>query len=136
MDLAAIMDALAGATPTVATAGSAPTTKFAYPVATLVPPAVVVGYPTDIEYDATMARGSDKVTIPVWYVCGPGGDKAARAVVSAVIGGANEMKAAIESNATLKTKVQTARVTTATPDSIVIGTVTMIAVRFDVEVYT
>ena len=130
MDMAGIMDALAGATPSAIT-----TRTYAHPVGSLVPPAVVVGYPTDLEYDAVFGRGADIVTFPVFYVCGMVDDANARDLVSAVISGTNEIKAAIEGNATLYTKVDTARVKSATFQSISIGAVEMIAVRFDVEVY-
>lgn len=130
MDLAGIMDALAGATPSAITPR-----HYAYPVGSVVPPAVVVGYPTTIEYDATFDRGVDRLVIPVFYVCGMVDDIGARAAVSAVISGTNEIKLALETNSTVITKTDTVRVTDATPESIVIGGQEMIAVRFDVEVY-
>ena len=129
MDLAAIMDALAGATPSAIT-----TRTYAHPVGSVVPPAVVVGYPTEIDFDAVYQEGADRMVIPVFYVCGMVDDAGARTNVSAVISGANSIKTAIETNATLYTKVDTARVTNATPQMMTIGAVDMIAVRFDVEV--
>ncbi len=72
----------------------------------------------------------------MYFVCGMVDDKSARTAVSAVVSGTNELKSAIETNSTLLTKVKTARVTEATFESITIGAVPMIAVRFDVEVYT
>ncbi len=129
--MAAIMDALAGATPT----GYA-TKSYAYPTGSVVPPAVVVGYPTTLEFDAVFGRGADRVVFPVFFVCGAVDDKAARDTVSVIVSGTHEIKAAIESNSTLLTKVDTARVTDGTFESVTIGGIAMIAVRFDVEVYS
>jgi hypothetical protein len=130
VDLAAIMDALAGAVPAAVTPR-----VYAHPVGSVVPPAAVVGYPSALEYDSVFARGADRVVLPVWFVCGAVDDAGARTAVAAVISGTNELKLAIETNATLATKVDTARVTDAAIESMVIGGVEMIAVRFDVEVY-
>ncbi len=130
MGLASIMDALAGATP----AGIV-TASYPYPVGSVVPPAVVVGYPTDYEFDATFQRGADRAVFPVYYVCGMADDKSARDKVDAVIAGSDAIKTAIETNSTLASAVDTVRVTDATFESVTIGAVQMIAVRFDTEVY-
>lgn len=92
--LAELMDALAGKVPTAAT----PQTRVhAYPAKTITPPCVVVGYPDDpIEFDMTMARGSDEVTIPVWYVTGKAVERTARDALSAVLTGAAGIKEALE----------------------------------------
>ncbi len=127
--MAAIMDALAGATPT-----GYVTKAYAYPTGSVVPPALVVGYPTEFPFDAVMGRGADQVTFPVYFLCGSADDKSARDTLSVIVSGAHEIKAAIESNSTLLTRVDTARVTDATFESVTIGAVQMIAVRFDVEV--
>jgi hypothetical protein len=131
VDLAAIMDALAGAVP----AGLV-TRAYGHPVGSVVPPAAVVGYPTEFEYDSVFLRGSDRVVFPVYFVCGMADDKSARDEVSLVTGGTGEIKDAIETDATLLAEVQTVRVTGATFESVTIGAVPMIGVRFDVEVYT
>jgi hypothetical protein len=129
--MAAIMDALAGAVPT-----GIVTRAYGHPVGSVVPPAAVVGYPTEFEYDSVFLRGSDRLVIPVWYVCGSADDASARDTVSAVVGGTGEIKAALETAPALLAEIQTARVTDATFESVMIGAVPMIAVRFDVEVYT
>jgi hypothetical protein len=122
------MDALANAVPF----GRA----YGWPVESVIPPAVVVGYPTTIDYDAVFGRGSDKLVIPVYFVCGIVSDFAARAEVSSVVGGANEIKAAIESDTALLAVCQTARVTDAIIEQVTIGGVLLLAVRFDTEVFT
>ncbi len=131
MDLTAIMTALAGAVPSAAA-----NQVYAHPVGSLAPPAVVVGYPTDVEFDVVFTNASHRLVFPVFYVCGMVDDGGAQVAVSNVFGGTNQIKTAIETNATLLTKVQTARVTDAAFQSVTIGAVDMIAVRFDVEVYT
>lgn len=127
-DLAAIMDALAAATDSPR--------AFGYPVGSVLPPAVIVGYPTDIEFDATFNDGSHRLVIPVYFVCGKVDDKASRNVVAAAVSGANGVKAAIEADAPLHALVDTARVTNGTAVSFPVGAVDMIGIRFDVEVYT
>jgi hypothetical protein len=53
-----------------------------------------------------------------------------------VIGGAREIKNAIENDASVLAACQTLRVTGATITEIAVGGITYIAVRFDAEVYT
>ncbi len=125
------MDALAGAAPV-----GYVTKAYPNPTGSVVPPALVVGYPTTFEFDSVFGRGADRVVFPVWFVCGAVDDKSARDTVSVIVSGAHEIKAAIEGNATLLTKVDTARATDATFETVTIGAVPMIAVRFDVEVYS
>jgi hypothetical protein len=131
--MAAIMTALKGAAPT--TINSVTVTSFDYPVETVTPPAVIVGYPTTIDYDATFARGADRAVFPVWFVCGRVVDKSTVTMVSAAVSGVGDIKSAIESNATLLTVVDTVRVTDATPAELVLSGVPFMSMKFDVEVY-
>jgi hypothetical protein len=129
LDLKTVMDALATACPT-----SAGTRKFGYPVGAVEPPAVIVGYPTTCEFDATFGRGSDRAVFPIWYVVGRVMEKASRDKLSAVI---TDMAAISSSIGGVHApSIQTARVTDCTPESVIIGAETYIAARFDVEVYT
>jgi hypothetical protein len=128
LDLAATMDALAGATP----AGI----SHAWPVESITPPCWVVGYPEDIDFDAVFARGSDKATFPMFYIVGKVTTKTARDMLSAVISGVDELKAAIEADPTLGAVIQTCRVTHCRPQEITVAGVAYLSARFDVEVYS
>lgn len=93
--LAELMDALAGKVP----AGAVPATRVhAYPAKSITPPCAVVGYPeAPVSFDMTMARGSDVVTIPVWFVTGKAVERTARDTLSGVLTGAVGIKEALES---------------------------------------
>ncbi|WP_410669135.1 hypothetical protein [Amycolatopsis sp. cmx-4-68] len=43
---------------------------FPYSADRIVPPAAIVGWPDPITYDATMARGADTLTVPLFVVVG------------------------------------------------------------------
>ena len=135
MDMAAVMDALAGVT---WTATPAPTYRHAWPASTVVPPAWVVGYPEDLDYDVSFGANYVTATFPCWFVVGKADEKSARDRLSAVISGATSIKNAIEGTATLKgggTPVaQTTRVTSCRPTTIPVGGIELLAARFDVEV--
>lgn len=134
MDLAAIMDQLAGVTLT----GLPVSSRYAWPQESILPPAWIIGY-DNIEYDLTMGRGADTVTIPCYYVVGSVTTKSARDQLSLAIGGAFAIKEAIEAIASLNGRggspvADSTWVKTCSPDTITIGAVPMLAARFDVEV--
>lgn len=92
LDLAATMDAIAGKVPSGATER-----VYAWPVEDAKPPCAIVGYPdADITFDRTFGRGSDEVTIPLFFLVGKAHDRSARDRLSAVITGATGVKDAID----------------------------------------
>jgi hypothetical protein len=129
--LSAIMDALAAATPVALT-----TKVYPHPVATVIPPAIIVGYPTDIDYDQVYGRASDKLMFPLWAVFGAVSDLAARDELSEALSGSAEIKGAIEASTTLRGLGCATRVTNAVPETVTIGGVQYISARFTVEVYS
>jgi len=130
--LSGIMAALASAMPVSAT-----TVVYPWPTDIITStPALVVGYPTAVDYDQAYGRASDKLTVPVWSVFGSVSNEAARDALSATLSGAAEIKAALETDPTLGGVCKTLRVTNALPESVIINGVTYIAIRFTVEVYT
>ncbi len=129
------MDALANVTVT----GVPTTSRYGWPQESVVPPAWIVGYPEDIDYDLTEgAAAYVTATFPCFYVVGNVATKAARDKVSVVIGTSASIKTAIEGTAVLtggtSAVAQTTRVTNCVPQSITVGGVSLLAARFDVEV--
>ncbi len=131
--MAAVMDALAAVTVPSIPASS----RFAWPQKSVVPPAWVIGYP-QIDEDLSFVGGYVTATFPCWYVSGEVDQKSARNRLSVVIGGTSRIKTAIEGTATLNggtsAVAQSSRVKSVQPESIVVGAVTLIAARFEVEV--
>jgi hypothetical protein len=92
IQLGPIMDAIAAKVPAEATQR-----VHAFPVAEVNPPCAVVGYPDEpISFDATFQRGSDRATIPVYFVVGKVVERTARDALSAILAGAVGMKEAID----------------------------------------
>lgn len=73
----------------------------ASPPGTLVPPAVVVSYPEQIEFDRTYGRGADSMTLPVAAVVGKVVERSTRDALAAYCAGAGpySVKQVLESGA-------------------------------------
>lgn len=71
---------------------------YAYPPDSVVVPAAVVGLPEVIEYDETMGRGADRVTVPVYVLVSKASDRAGAGRLGAYLS-ADGVKAAVESYA-------------------------------------
>lgn len=111
------------------------TRAYGWPAGAVQPPCALVGYPEQLDFDATFRRGSDMAVIPVWIIAGATHDRTTRDVLSAYIGdGARSVKVALEPN--LGGAVQTARVTDCQIEKVTIGAVDYMAARFDVELYS
>lgn len=123
MDLAATMDALATAASTGTTTGR----SYAYPVDDAQPPCVIVGYPTEWDFDVTMTVKNAKATYPVWYVVGKVTEKATRDKVSAAV---LVLKTALEAASLVIRVVRSAF------EPVVLGGVTYMSVRLDCEVWS
>lgn len=131
--LSRVMDGLADLLTTEAISDNV----YAFPSAAVSVPCVVVGYPTDIEFDLTYQGAASTQThntylIPVWFMVAETGTVAARDALSNVISDAASVKHALDGLHTFGTT----RVVDATPEQITIGAVTYVAVRFDTETET
>jgi hypothetical protein len=124
MDIAAIMDALADATAMVVKR------TYPYPVDTVSPPCIVIGYPTDLTFDTTMGRGSDSAIFPVFYVAGKANDRNTRDDISSVIKN-GAIKDAIDD---MEDAVNSAYVSKVSITEITINGVSYIAAQFDTEI--
>lgn len=100
------------------------------------PPAAVVGMPTEVDYDFTKGRGSDRVVIPVTVLVGKVSDRTARDALSQYIAGsgAKSIKAALDGN--LSGAAQTTRVLTARVEVVTLGGVDYLGATFDLAVVT
>ena len=154
IDLAAVMDALASG----ATSAAGLERGYGWPVDTVSPPAVVVGYPEEFEYDQTFGNTTDRATFPVWVVVGRVSTRAARdAIGSFVPGGggglvtesgdtlltedgdtligeaeSSAIKAHLDGN--LGGKCDSANVARSAIEAVVIGGIDFLAARYDVDV--
>jgi hypothetical protein len=123
--MAAAMDGMATAMASLA--GNV----YAWPAESVTVPCIVVGYPTEIELDMTMARGGDRYVFPVWFVVGQTNNKDARDALSAILEDTSSVKSALDGAQTWGD----CRVTSAEVAQLVIGAVTYLAAKFDAEIY-
>lgn len=123
LDIAATMDDLAEACVTAGIVKNG----YGWPVGSVTVPCVLVGFPTDPEYDVTFGNALMRTTFPVFLLAGPKDAKSSRDFLSAAI---LPMKAALDGSAG-----DTARAQIASFAPVSISDVEYAAARFDVEVY-
>lgn len=99
VQLAALMDAIKAKVPDAATKR-----VYAWPVEDAAPPCAIVSYPDSaIDFDLTMGRGADRLTIPVFFLVGKAVERTARDALSAILTGASGIKTAIDGDLTTET---------------------------------
>jgi len=130
INLASVMDAIAN---TITEAGVTDR-AYAWPVESVSPPCVVVGYPKELDFDVTFTRGSDRALFPVYVIVGKVSDRSARDVLSNVITGATGIKDALDGD--LGGEVSTARVQDCQIEDVNVAGVAYLAAVFTLEVYT
>lgn len=92
VDLATTMDAIAAALVT----GGTVTKAYGWPHPTVQKQQAVVGYPTEGTLGFTFQRGGDRVTLPVWVICGLPGEESTRDYLSTLLGASDDVKTVIE----------------------------------------
>ena len=129
MDVAACLDELAGVLE-----GIDGLRVFAYPAPGVVPPAGFVGWPDDIDYDNTMARGAWSATFPVLVVVGKADVRSARDAIAAYLSstGASSVRDAFGSGR--GTAYDSARVTNARVAPVSIAGIEYLGALMDVAV--
>jgi hypothetical protein len=128
IDVAAVMTAIADAL----TAGDVLERAYDWPTLDVSPPCAIVGYPEAGQpFDATMRRGADRATFPVWIVCGVADKRSSRDVVASYIA---PVKAALESAG--GDAWESARVTTWGVDPVNIAGLDYVAAKFEIDVLT
>lgn len=95
MDIAAVMDEIATK---LRVAPSLTGRTYAYPPATITPPAAVVTYPTDMVFDQTYGRGVDSMTGVVVVLVGPPTERQTRDQLAKYLNGsgAESVKALLD----------------------------------------
>ena len=102
-------------------------------------PAAMVGVPERIEFDATMARGSDRWYIPVRIYVQAADYESAQIALDSYLDSADakSVKTALETDVTLGGVVSTLRVQEANEyGEYTFGNITYLGVQWIVEVYT
>lgn len=102
----------------------------------VVPPAAFVGQ-LSFEWDLTFARGADSATCDVIVVAGRMSDRAAQDYLDSILtaSGNSSIKTKIEADPTLNGAVAAVRCTSASPVSMTVSGVEMLAYRFTVELW-
>lgn len=129
MNLGDVMDELATRIDTVAGLR-----VFAYPPGTAVPPAAIVGYPTNYTYDETYKRGMDRMRLPVVVLVGRPIDRSTRDAISQYVdgSGAASLKAVIESGT--YTAFHTVRVVDVDFDVYQLASIDYLAAIFELDI--
>ena len=106
---------------------------FPYSADRIVPPAAIVGWPDPITYDATMARGADTLTVPLFVVVGKLDARTSRDRLAKYLDGtgADSVKAAVESGT--YTAIDSVRVQTAHVDGISVAGVEYLGAIFQLD---
>lgn len=123
-NLTAVMDGLAARAVTLI-----PNT-YAYPVDNVTVPCAIVGYPTRIEFDLTMDRGGDEMTLPLWVLVGKSMTAAARDALSTLLGDTSSIKSAVDGAYAWGD----ARIVDAEVTEVTVAAVPYLAVKFTVDV--
>jgi hypothetical protein len=107
---------------------------FAYPPDSITPPAAIVAYPEEIQFDATYDRGADTLALPVIVAVGKVHDRNTRDLVDAYCAGtgAKSVKAVVEAGT--YTAFDTVRVDRAELDVVTIGSADYLAAIFDLDI--
>lgn len=129
MDLGDVMDEISTQLDTIADLNC-----FAWPVGSVKPPAAIVGYPTEYNYDATYGRGMDRLNLPVVVLVGRPVDRSTRDAIALYVNGsgASSVKAVLESGT--YTAFDTVRVTGVDFDIYEEGAVKYLAAIFDLDI--
>lgn len=106
---------------------------YAFPPPGVTAPAIVVGYPEEIDLQAAFGRGANAFQIPVWFAVSDQGVTAdGRDALSAVLGSGTVIANVLSASAAWgDTSCAAARIAKTE-----IGGIEYLAVRFDVDVVT
>lgn len=128
MNLADLMDELATALGTLDGLR-----VFPYYADRVTPPAAVVGWP-ELDYDTTMARGADRLTLPIYVMVGKVDARSSRDALAGYLDGAapGSVKAALDGGT--YTACDSVRVLSATVQALTVAGVEYLAAEFQVDI--
>lgn len=108
---------------------------FPYWADRITPPAAIVGWPDPVTYDATMARGADSLTLPLYVVVGRVDARTSRNLLAVYLdgSGAKSVKAALDGGT--YTACDSVTVKSATVDEVTIAAVDYLAAVFSVDIF-
>lgn len=109
---------------------------YRYPADTVQPPAAVVMFPDDYEYDSTYARGMDRImNLPVAVMVGKASDRASRDQIAkwADGSGVNSIKQVLEAEPTYSA-FDTLRVTSVAFDIFLVASVEHLTATFTLDI--
>jgi uncharacterized protein with PIN domain len=132
MNLADVMDEIGAALSTIDGLRVYP-----YNADSVQPPAAVVTLPDEIEYDLTMARGGDALTLDVYVFVARIDQRTGRDALAAYLdgSGARSVKAALDNSDTVAyTACDTVRVAKASVEPLISGGVDYLGVVFTLEI--
>lgn len=132
MQIAAVMDRLGDALKTISGLR-----VFPYYAPRITPPAALVGWPDTYEFDSTLARGADRLVLPVTVVVGKADERSARDLLTKYADGtgSSSVKQAIEQhNPASGAAWDSARVMTVEFHTVAIASVSYLAATFHTEV--
>ncbi|WP_027934562.1 hypothetical protein [Amycolatopsis thermoflava] len=129
MNLATVMDEMGEALSAIAGLN-----VFPFSAQRITPPAAIVDWPDPLNYDATMQRGKDRFTLPLYVVVGKVDARSARDRLAVYLDSADpkSVKTALESHAF--TSCDSVRVTEARVDAVTISGVEYLGAIFQTDV--
>jgi hypothetical protein len=130
MNLANVMDQLATQIDTIT--GLRVT---AFPADQVQVPAAVIGYPERISFDETMARGADRMELPVFVLVGKVWDRTTRDEMAVYCDGSGAKSIKAVAEAGVYTAMHSVRVAFVTFETVVVAAVEYLAAVFTVDVF-
>lgn len=108
---------------------------FPYWADRITPPAAVVAWPDPVTYDATMARGADQMTLPLFVLVGRFDARTTRDRLAVYLdgSGASSVKAVLEAHT--YTSCDSVRVASATVDSYTVAAVDYLGAEFSLDIF-
>lgn len=97
-------------------------------------PAAIVGFPDAYDFDSTMGRGSDRLTLPVLVLVGTADARTARDALARYVHGSGpaSVKAAVEKHAA--TSYDSARVQRVEFGTVTVASTTYLGATFEIDI--
>jgi hypothetical protein len=105
---------------------------YNYPDQNVQVPCIVVGYPSNIDFDLSFRDGSDRLKVPVWVMVGKAHDRSARERLSVLLTGVKSIKAGLDGD--LGGAVQSCRVEDCTVEPVTVNNVEYLSAQFVLDI--